>query len=623
MAQPKRLAEANAGGRSAADAQFSVALAYHDGTVDGVQQDGKLAAKFYRLAIGNGHITSYFNLSILYSTGGPNLLRDLAECHALLLQGAQAGSAYCQLSLATDFEKGQYGAGAPDLTAAALWLDRALANPETATLTYNDGTTGADKARAGKARLARAKKLAAGEKDLTPLQLAEADAGNAAAQFQVGHDYHFANDGVTQDYKLAAKYYRLAIGNGHIKSYLSLSILYSTGGPNLAQDLAECHALRLQGAKAGSAYCQLQLAQDCEKAQDGAGAKDPTAAVYWLTVTLANPATASLVYRDGTTGVDDAREARQRLLPAAAKAAAIQLTRIDDTAATRKLAEAESTLFQRFLDGTTNANDRNDAFFKDIYQALAAAEVKRMLAIGLAATFHYESQADWHRVANIPTVTHSDTVTLSAKLAAAAARMTRKTSSSSLHHNDEEDEFGFGAEAELTDGLRAYANVLLQTARYTRRGTTKLFEELAATFNAAGCVPIYAAVCRQVHHVCAVPSTVWHPLPVCSLFTTAFCFICCVWCAAPRVPGSKRTRTWCRVGPVKDMSRVEDKMREYLEQGADDNAQYEAARRVIDLIRATYEFKNPREYVPPASCRVPVGVACVKQSLLDGVQRPP
>ena len=560
---------------------------------------------------------NYLNLSILYESGGPNLVRDLDECHAFRLQGATAGEASCQLKVAQDFEKGMNGAGAKDLTAAALWLDGALANPETATLTHHDGSTGADKARAGKQRLARAKKVAADE-HFPPSQLAEADAGNATAQLEVGLDYHHGRDGVTKDFGLAAKHYRLAIDNEKTEpSYLNLSILYGLGGPHLAQDAAKCHALRLQGAADGSPSCQLRLAEDFEKGQDGAGAKDPTAAVEWLTVTLANPETASVVYRNGTTGVDRARESRQRLLPAAAKAAAIQLTRIDDTAATKKLAEAERTLFQQSLDGTTNENDRNDAFFNNTYKALANAEVKRMEDIGLAAKVHYECQDGWERVANIQTVTHSRMVTLSAKLAAAArTRMTRKTSSSSYTYNDEEDEFdGFGEEAVLTDEVLAYADALLRTAEHTKRDTTELFEELAATFNAAGCVPMLPCVDRCIMVV---------PYPLhfgirrpCSRFALRsfhFVLVCC-----SRVPGSERARVWCRVGPVKGKDRVEDKMREHLEQGADNNDEFEAARSVIDQTRVTYEFKKPSEYVRPASCLVPVGVERVKQSLLDGV----
>ena len=197
--KPGRLAEADAGGPGAAAACTAVGFAYRDGrggvvvdlaraawyfaraaalghakaayTAGSLHQHGGpglpsppdygLAAEFYKRAIELGDTDARLNLSILYEKGGAGLDKDLAKCHALRTVGADAGEAACQLQVSEDFEEGKNGAGGVDAVAAVNYGLQAAANPQTATIKYSNGTTGADKAAAAVERLRPAAQKAA------------------------------------------------------------------------------------------------------------------------------------------------------------------------------------------------------------------------------------------------------------------------------------------------------------------------------------------------------------------------------------------------------------------------------------------------------------------------------
>ncbi len=85
--------------------------------------------------------------------------------------------------------------------------------------------------------------------------LAEAEKGNAGAQYYLGVMYH-VGQGVLQDYKEAAEWWMHASDLGNAKAMCDLAEMYAAG-VEIKQDLPTAKRLAKQGFDAGEKYCEV------------------------------------------------------------------------------------------------------------------------------------------------------------------------------------------------------------------------------------------------------------------------------------------------------------------------------------------------------------------------------
>ena len=86
--------------------------------------------------------------------------------------------------------------------------------------------------------------------------MAKANAGDAAAQVEVGEDYA-AGKGVARDYKLAAEWYRKAAEKGDVAGEMHLAGLYRDGGGKyFARDMAQAAEWYRKAAEQGDVTAQ-------------------------------------------------------------------------------------------------------------------------------------------------------------------------------------------------------------------------------------------------------------------------------------------------------------------------------------------------------------------------------
>jgi TPR repeat protein len=93
---------------------------------------------------------------------------------------------------------------------------------------------------------------------IDPALLARANAGDAAAQVQVGESYAAGKD-VARDLKLAAEWYGKAAGKGDIAAELHLAALYRDGGKGLPRDMVQAAAWYRKAAEQGDVTAQGTL----------------------------------------------------------------------------------------------------------------------------------------------------------------------------------------------------------------------------------------------------------------------------------------------------------------------------------------------------------------------------
>jgi TPR repeat protein len=91
--------------------------------------------------------------------------------------------------------------------------------------------------------------------EIDPALVAKANAGDPAAQVQVGESYA-AGKGVEQDLKQAAEWYRKAAGKGDVAGELHLAALYRDGGKGLPRDMAQAAAWYRKAAEQGDVGAQ-------------------------------------------------------------------------------------------------------------------------------------------------------------------------------------------------------------------------------------------------------------------------------------------------------------------------------------------------------------------------------
>ena len=140
---------------------------------------------------------------------------------------------------------------------------------------------------------------------------AKAEAGDAKAQAHLGQLY-VKGEGVTNSYKEAARWYRLAASQGHIRAQYNLGCVYGTGR-TVPFDQPEAAKWLLMAANAGDALAQLNVGERYER---GVGIKaDRVEALKWYLLATAQGQTDSSRRADGlkrNMAASEIDEARRR-----------------------------------------------------------------------------------------------------------------------------------------------------------------------------------------------------------------------------------------------------------------------------------------------------------------------
>ena len=102
---------------------------------------------------------------------------------------------------------------------------------------------------------------------IDPALLAKATKGDVAAQVTVGESYA-SGTGVTQDYKMAAEWYRKAADKCDIAGELHLAALYRDGGKGFARDLVQAAEWYGKAAEQDHAEAQSALSRMHHKRMD-------------------------------------------------------------------------------------------------------------------------------------------------------------------------------------------------------------------------------------------------------------------------------------------------------------------------------------------------------------------
>jgi TPR repeat protein len=463
------------------------------------------------------------------------------------------------VQLAIDFERGKTGAPdrKKDLVAAVAWLTKAQEIGGLEGIEYSDGTTAADTVPPALQRLKKAidiEKLPPKEREQAIQAAAfeelkrKADGGDATSQHNLGIDYFNGTDGATENKPMAVKYYEMAIANGYNKTHYNLSIIYSEGTGGVAQDMTKCHALRIQGAEAGSLSCMVQLAEDFEKGKNGVpgGRKDIVAAVVWLMKAQEIGGLEAHTYRGGQTAAERVALTITRLRPHAAATASTMLEKIENAKAVAAIAKVQRKLYQKYVANVAIGANENEPLYQKM-KHLATRETRRLVDLGNAAEFNYQGQDGYADVLGLKTKALRDVSPAIAGFVKAATNADRHASVTSgvggYGFGDEEEEEGFGFGVTISPGLKTYAELVVRDADWALGPLTSLLESVRSSIIKSNGLGADAAQLRA--------------------------------------------------GPRKELARFEDKIIEYLLEG-ESRSGFAAARRVLDIIRFTFDFTEPQ-----------------------------
>jgi uncharacterized protein len=252
-----------------AQAQYKIGLMYYSG--EGVTQNPAEAARWFRRAADQGSPDAQHYLGMMYEDGN-GVPKDLAEAAKWIRKAAEQGSMYAQRDLASKYYHGE--GVAQDRTEAAKWLGKAADQgesvsqsllgdmyskgegvPQNNILAYKWLSLSADRfpdnakkisniaAKMTPDQVAEAEKLGRAfnqpnEDALGAYLLAKAQGGDAQAQMKLGTMY-LQGQGVTQDFREAVKWLRLAADRGNTEAMGFLGAIFHDGGKGVAQDYRE------------------------------------------------------------------------------------------------------------------------------------------------------------------------------------------------------------------------------------------------------------------------------------------------------------------------------------------------------------------------------------------------
>jgi TPR repeat protein len=119
---------------------------------------------------------------------------------------------------------------------------------------------------------------------IDPALLARANAGDAAAQVQLGESYAAGKD-VGQDLQQAAEWYKKAADKGDLAAELHLAVLYRDGGKDLPREMKQAAEWYRRAAEQGDASAQATLGTLYSIGQGVA--QNYVEAYYWLDLAAA------------------------------------------------------------------------------------------------------------------------------------------------------------------------------------------------------------------------------------------------------------------------------------------------------------------------------------------------
>jgi TPR repeat protein len=197
-------------------AQFNLGSMYNKG--EGVQQDLKQAAAWYRKAAGQGYAKAQNNLGVMYRNG-QGVQQDFKQAAAWYRKAADQGNAGAQYNLGYMCRKGK--GVQQDSKQAVAWYRKA------------------------------------------------ADQGQVEAQYNLGGTY-YNGEGVQQDNTQAAVWFQKAADQGHTKARLCLGDLSENAGDYQAAfaSYRAGQAANRDLARAGMRRCLEKMAESREQDQD-------------------------------------------------------------------------------------------------------------------------------------------------------------------------------------------------------------------------------------------------------------------------------------------------------------------------------------------------------------------
>ncbi len=234
----------------------------NDDTHQGVPQDYKQAAAWYRKAAEQGDAEAQDNLGFLYHNGR-GVPQDYTQAAAWYRKAAEQGYAEAQYNLGFLYNKGQ---GVPqDYTQAAFWWRKAAVQGHAA------------------AQSDLGSFYATGRgvpQDYTQAvfwRRKAAEQGDAIAQSAMGLAYEFGH-GVSQDHTQAAFWFRKAAEQGHAAAQRNLGMMYAEG-QGVPQDYTQAAFWYRKAAEQGNAQAQYNLGDLYDLGQGVP--QDYTQAAFW------------------------------------------------------------------------------------------------------------------------------------------------------------------------------------------------------------------------------------------------------------------------------------------------------------------------------------------------------
>ncbi len=222
---------------------------------NGVEKDFKEAVYFFRLAAKQGSNVAQFNLGVCFARG-EGVEQDYKEAARLFRLAADQGHTQAQFKLAHYYLEGLGIKKDPNegrLLLRLLFPDHDFSEESNEFEDNENKLTATEKVRQmDEKRLREIKAIQQRRKTSGPIEL-----GDAEAQCDLGRCY-WSGKGVEQDFKEAARLFRLAADQGNAEGQCSLAALYERG-EGVEQDFKEAARLYDLAANQGHAQAQNNL----------------------------------------------------------------------------------------------------------------------------------------------------------------------------------------------------------------------------------------------------------------------------------------------------------------------------------------------------------------------------
>ena len=243
-----------------ADAQSLLGACYSKG--EGVPQDYKEAAKWYRLAAEQGRAEAQYNLGFSYSKG-EGVPQDYASAYARVNLAATQGDAAAAQARSVILGKMTLAQIAEGQRLCQKYMDAPLKTggnvpreewAEGWTITPPPNSQSKDDDLITTHPVPPP--MSHGPEELSALRQ-KAERGDAAAQYEMGRAY-YGGQGVSQDYKKAASWFRFAAEQGNVAAQTELGLSFYHG-KGARQNYKEAVKWFLLAAERGNSAAQVYL----------------------------------------------------------------------------------------------------------------------------------------------------------------------------------------------------------------------------------------------------------------------------------------------------------------------------------------------------------------------------